>query len=76
LAEAHSRIKQGERDVARLKEIMRAVIAASPQANIDYVEIYDAADLSDVEQVDRNVLIALAVKIGSTRLIDNLLVEV
>jgi len=76
LAEAHSQIKRGERDVARLKEIMREVIAASPQANIDYVEIYDAADLGDVDQVDRNVLIALAVKFGSTRLIDNLLVEV
>ncbi|MGI6434073.1 MAG: pantoate--beta-alanine ligase [Syntrophomonadaceae bacterium] len=76
LQEAERMIIQGERDVARLKGIMCAVIAASPQAVIDYVEIYDAADLGDVEQVDRKVLMALAVKFGSTRLIDNLLVEV
>lgn len=76
LQEAERMIIQGERDVARLKGIMRAVIAASPQAVIDYVEIYDATDLGDVEQVDRKVLMALAVKFGSTRLIDNLLVEV
>mgnify|MGYP000885557192 FL=1 len=76
LKEAHSRIERGERDVARLKEIMREVIAASPQAIIDYVEIYDAADLGDVDQVDRKILMALAVKFGSTRLIDNRLVEV
>lgn len=76
LHEAERMIKQGERDVARLKGIMRAVITASPRAVIDYVEIYDAGDLGDVEQVDRKVLMALAVKFGSTRLIDNLLVEV
>lgn len=76
LKEAERMIRQGERDVARLKELMRALVTASPQAVIDYVEIYDAVDLGDVDQVDRKVLMALAVKFGSTRLIDNLLVEV
>lgn len=76
LHEAKRMIIQGERDVTRLKGIMRGVIATSPQAVIDYVEIYDAADLGDIETVDGKVLIALAVKFGSTRLIDNLLVEV
>lgn len=76
LREAEGMIVKGERDVNRLKGAMREVIATSPQAVIDYVEIYDAADLSDVGQVDRKVLMAVAVRFGGTRLIDNLLVEV
>ncbi len=76
LREAEMHVQQGERNVARLKEIMRKVIASSPQAVIDYIDIYDAADLGDMEQVDRKALMALAVKFGNTRLIDNRLVEV
>ncbi len=76
LQEAKRMIMKGERDVANLKGAMRGIIATSPQACVDYVQIYAASDLADVEKVDKEVLIALAVKFGSTRLIDNLLVEV
>jgi pantoate--beta-alanine ligase len=76
LGEAETLIRQGERNVARLKDVMTTVIASSPQAAIDYVEIYDAADLGDIERIDRNALMAVAVKFGGTRLIDNRLVEV
>lgn len=76
LQEAENHIQLGERDAERLKEIMRRVIASSPQAAVDYVEIYDAVDLGDVERIDRKALMALAVRFGSTRLIDNRLVEV
>jgi pantoate--beta-alanine ligase len=68
--------EDGEHSVARLKQEIRKMIEAAPQANIDYVEIYDAKDLGDVEEIKGPVLIALAVKFGNTRLIDNLIVEV
>lgn len=76
LQEADNHIQRGERDAERLKEIMREVITSSPQATVDYVEIYDAVDLGEMERIDRKALMALAVKFGSTRLIDNRLVEV
>lgn len=69
-------IETGEKNVAQLKQVIRDTIASVAQAEIDYVEIYDADDLSDVEEIQGRVLIALAVKFGSTRLIDNLIVEV
>ncbi len=55
---------------------MRAVIEAEPLARIDYVSVVDALTMQDVEKVDRNVLVAMAVYIGKTRLIDNFSFEV
>lgn len=69
-------INQGERNVARLKSKIIEMIEQSQQAEIVYAEIYAAHDLSDVEEIQGPVLIALAVKFGNTRLIDNLIVEV
>lgn len=76
LQEAGRLVESGERNATRLKQAIREMIAAAPQANIDYVEIYDAEGLGDVEEITGRVLIALAVKFGNTRLIDNLIVEV
>jgi pantoate--beta-alanine ligase len=69
-------IAGGEMNVARLKQKLRAVISENPLADIHYIEIYDGNDLSDIEEIKGKALIALAVKFGNTRLIDNLLVEV
>lgn len=76
LKTASAAVQNGERSVARLKEIMTAVITESPQAEIDYAAIYQSDDLSDIETVQKPIIMALAVKFGNTRLIDNLLVEV
>ncbi|NLV21183.1 MAG: pantoate--beta-alanine ligase [Syntrophomonadaceae bacterium] len=76
LQKARQLAEDGERNVSRLKQEIRKMIEAATQANIDYVEIYDAEDLGDVEEIRGSVLIALAVKFGNTRLIDNLIVEV
>lgn len=76
LQEAQQLINNGERKVATIKDFIRTNIESSPLANIDYIEIYDADELSDIEEIDGRALIALAVKFGNTRLIDNLLVEV
>lgn len=58
-----------------LKE-MRAVIEAEPLAKIDYVSIVDALTMQPVERVEKDVLAAMAVYIGKTRLIDNFSYEV
>lgn len=68
-------IAPGMDSEAVLKE-MRAVIEAEPLARIDYVSMVDALTMRDVEKVDRDVLVAMAVYIGKTRLIDNFSYEV
>ena len=64
--------KEGERDAARLAQIVRETIAREPLAQIDYVEIVDDETLEPIEKIGENaVLIAVAVRFGETRLIDN-----
>lgn len=76
LQQAQELIRAGERDAGKVKQMLCETINSSPEANIDYAEIYDAVDLTDVDEIQGRVLLALAVKIGTTRLIDNLIVEV
>jgi pantoate--beta-alanine ligase len=71
LAEAERRFAAGERGAARLKEAMRGIIAEAPAARIEYVEVVDAETLEPVESMTRPALVALAVRVGTTRLIDN-----
>jgi pantoate--beta-alanine ligase len=60
-------------------EVIAAIVAhlsaRAPDGQIDYVQIVDPATLADVEQTGRPVLVALAVKFGAARLIDNILVD-
>lgn len=72
---AQERVRAGERDMAALKAGMRAMIAAEPLADIDYVEIVDCATLQPVERLESRALAALAVRFGKTRLIDNAMLE-
>jgi pantoate--beta-alanine ligase len=76
LEEARRRIEAGERDAAALRRGLVERIAAAKEARLDYAEIVDADNLKPVERLAGNVLIALAVKFGGTRLIDNALVTV
>jgi len=76
LKEADSLIAGGEKDVTIVRSYIRRSIEAVPQARIDYAEIYRADDLGDLEKIEGRIIIALAVWFGTTRLIDNLLVEV
>ena len=69
-------IGNGEKDVATVKRLMTEKIESVPGTVIDYIEISNGNDLSELESVKGTVLLALAVKIGRTRLIDNMLVEV
>ncbi|SHG44227.1 pantothenate synthetase [Thermosyntropha lipolytica DSM 11003] len=76
LKHAEKLIAEGERDVDFVKQEMEKVIKMVPYAVIDYIEIVRAEDLGALDKIEGQVLLALAVKIGKTRLIDNLLVEV
>jgi pantoate--beta-alanine ligase len=68
--------KSGERNAIRLIEIIRATVEAEPLAHLDYVGITDADTMERLDRLDdRTVLIALAVYIGKTRLIDNLVLN-
>lgn len=56
---------------ADLEAAMKDVLASEPLANTEYVTAVDALTMQSVETIDRDVLVAMAVRIGATRLIDN-----
>jgi len=76
LALAREMIENGETNVNKVKEAMINLINSKPYTQIDYVEITSGEDLSDLAEIRGKVLVALAVRVGKTRLIDNLLLEV
>jgi pantoate--beta-alanine ligase len=64
----------GERDVVALDRIAREQITAANEAQIDYLEFRNGVSLELQKQADDQTLLALAVKIGTTRLIDNCII--
>lgn len=75
LRAAERAIAAGERDAARLQALLRETLASEPLASVDYAEVVDAETLEPVMRLRRGCLVVLAVFLGTTRLIDNLLVE-
>lgn len=69
-------IDAGERDAAAVREAIRAHLLTQPLARIDYVEVVDNENIRRVERISGSVLVAIAVYIGKTRLIDNFIAEV
>ncbi|MBA7699240.1 Pantothenate synthetase [subsurface metagenome] len=63
--------ENGEKDVTRLRQEMTTLIEREPFAQIEYVSIADPDTLEELEKVDSQALVSLAVRIGGTRLIDN-----
>lgn len=63
--------ENGEKDVTRLRQEMTTLIEREPFAQIEYVSIADPETLEELEKVDSEALVSLAVRIGGTRLIDN-----
>ena len=64
-------MEQGERDAAEIVSHMKSIIEAEPLAKIDYVEMVDADSIKPISVAQGRVLTAMAVYIGTTRLIDN-----
>ena len=63
--------KNGELNTENLIQLMKAHILHADSAQIDYVQIVDAKTLLPIDELQDDYLVALAVKIGKTRLIDN-----
>jgi len=75
LLKAKGLILSGEKSCKKIRNAMLAIIKTIPGNRIDYVEIADPETLESIERIkNRPVLIALAVYVGKTRLIDNILV--
>jgi pantoate--beta-alanine ligase len=68
---AQGRVAQGIRDASQLIAEASGLIGSHPHTRIDYVTLCDPETLEDVERIDKPSLMALAVWIGHTRLIDN-----
>lgn len=68
-------VAEGERSVAAVTGAMSELISAEPLAKIDYVSVVSWDSIEPVETIDGPVLVAMAVYIGKTRLIDNFIYE-
>lgn len=75
LAEAEKWIREGERRAEIIEARIMDKIKSESSGEVDYVEIRSAENLSKVEEIREKVVIALAVRFGSTRLIDNKVME-
>ena len=62
----------GERDASKIRYEMKSLIQKEPLTQIDYVSIADTDTLEELNVIDRPALVSLAVRIGKTRLIDNI----
>jgi pantoate--beta-alanine ligase len=71
LRQAKDLYDKGERDTGRILEQVRGCINRYPSVKIDYAQICDVATMADISTIDRESVLALAVWIGKTRLIDN-----
>jgi len=64
-------LANGEKDAAVLVKAMKDYIQSEPLARIDYLKAVDAESMQEVELIEGSVLVAMAIFIGNTRLIDN-----
>jgi len=71
LGAARSAFRTGERNIAALRQLVVETIETEKMPVIDYADFRHGTTLQEVEIADRQTLLALAVKIGTTRLIDN-----
>lgn len=71
LGKAKEALTNGERNAEAVKEVICSEIKKEPLSKIDYIEIADSENLQPAETIKRSVLVAIAVYIGKTRLIDN-----
>src|SRR4030042_244135 len=72
---AQNLLRKGEKNAERIRQEMTSLISEEQLAKIEYVSIADAQTLEELSEIDRPALASLAVRIGKTRLIDNILLE-
>ncbi|HEV8123904.1 MAG TPA: pantoate--beta-alanine ligase [Gemmatimonadales bacterium] len=72
LARAHQRFRDGVRAAADLRATMDEVLRVYPALAVEYIAIVDSDRMQPIEQVDATTIVALAARVGATRLIDNI----
>lgn len=75
LIKAKKTIESGERNSKFITREIRAVLSEQPDIKIDYIEIVELENLQPVEKIDGPVLVAIAAFVGTTRLIDNIIID-
>ena len=76
LSAARALLEAGERDVRTIEDAAQRVLARAGVERIDYTELRRADDLSALERVEGRAILAIAARVGATRLIDNMVFEV
>jgi len=71
LLAGRARWEAGERSAQAVREAVREMLALEPLADVEYVSVADGTTLDELERLDGPALLSLAVRFGSTRLIDN-----
>jgi len=68
---ANERYAEGERDAEAIRNAMVTLLGEEPLARVDYVSVADTQTLEEIDRMDSEALVSLAVRIGDVRLIDN-----
>ena len=76
LQKGKEQIENGERRSSQIKQMIIQIIETMPLAKIDYVEIVYFQTLESIEEIKGEILVAVAVYIGKTRLIDNFIMKI
>jgi len=71
LLAARGRWEAGERSAVALRDVMWETLTTEPLAEVDYVSVADGISLAELDRIDGPALLSLAVRFGTTRLIDN-----
>ena len=75
LREVEKKFEAGERSPLKLIEAARNIVAHEPQVRLDYLEIVDPDTLDPVEGITKKTLVVVAAYVGTTRLIDNIVLN-
>jgi pantoate--beta-alanine ligase len=75
LRQVEALYQAGERESSKLIEAAREVLATEPSVRMDYIELVDPETLESVSRVSSGTLAAVAVFVGTTRLIDNVILD-
>ena len=75
LRAANADLKSGVRDPRALVKAAREWLARTPEIEVEYVEAVDATTLETVEHIEHPIVLAVAARVGTTRLIDNMVLE-
>lgn len=76
LFKVEEEVARGEKDLSKLKALIKEMLLEEDILQIDYIEAVSFPELKPVDFLEGKVLVALAVKVGRVRLIDNIIVEV